>query len=81
MHGAYDYKWSAASSGLEIDDHLPLEQLVSRLQNSKLPRALRFAAEKVQPWVKWSFDADFILLAEFSEDEGPRPVVSSDLVQ
>lgn len=83
MHGAYDvYKCRNMSIGTSdeqkiVEDHV---ELCSRLQNSKLPRTLRYPTEKAQPWFKWSFDEDFVLLAEFSEDEGPRPVVSSPAV-
>ena len=79
MHGAYDlYKCRKTSIDIGTFEQCINEErveLCSRLY-CKLPRGLRYPTEPSQPWVKWSFDDDFVLLAEFSEDEGPRPLVS-----
>ena len=67
MHGAYDWQWKAQEFGDEV---------VGADGILDLPRNLRFASERAVPWWRSSFDEDFILVAEFSENEGPRPVVS-----
>lgn len=70
--GAYFYDVSLT------DDHR-LQDLKSRgMDLDKLAFNLRFSSDGLpqsNPWSR-SFDGDFILIAEFSENEGPKPVVS-----
>jgi hypothetical protein len=69
MHGAYD--WMSSTSKVYAD-HTASEfvDLPERLQIS-------YGCDR-NPWENL-FMQDFIMVAEFSEHEGPRPLVSSEL--
>ena len=72
MHGHYAVLHSASS---ENRDWKPGE-----VNLRKLGTNLRFSSDKVpdqNPWARTAlFSGDFILIAEFAENEGPKPVVS-----
>lgn len=72
-NGAYFYDAS-------LTDEVQLQNLKAGGMNlGKLAYNLRFSSDRVprsNPWSRSSFDGDFILIAEFSENEGPKPVVS-----
>ena len=57
----------------ELEDDM---EKVRRLKG--LPRNLHLPYEIRNPWMRSSFEEDFILITEFSENEGPRDVVSSN---
>ena len=70
MHGAYDLSLTRSTEDREIDQPRNL---------IKLPKSLRYANDHFRasnPWPRNLLPGDFILIAEFSEQEGPKPVVS-----
>ena len=72
-NGAYFYDVS-------LTDGVQLQDLKAGGMNlDKLAYNLRFSCDRLprsNPWSRSSFNGDFILIAEFSENEGPKPVVS-----
>ena len=73
-NGAYFYDVS-------LTDEDQWQDLKARGMNlDKLAYNLRFSSDRLprlnNPWSRSSFNGDFILIAEFSENEGPKPVVS-----
>lgn len=72
-NGAYFYDVS-------LTDEVQLQDLKAGGMNlDKLPYNLRFSCDglpRSNPWSRSIFNGDFILIAEFSENEGPKPVVS-----
>lgn len=72
MHGTYEVLHSKGSEGRDLK--------TGDLNLKKLSANFRFASDKVpaqNPWARTApFNGDFILIAEFSENEGPKPVVS-----
>ncbi|KAJ7394359.1 Guanine nucleotide exchange protein smcr8 [Desmophyllum pertusum] len=71
MHGAYDLSLTRTNEGQDITaDEINLD---------KLAYNLRFSSDKVprsNPWSRSIFNGDFILIAEFAENEGPKPVMT-----
>ena len=71
MHGHYELLHSTSSENRDLK---PGEINLRKLGN------LRFSSEQLpdqNPWARTAlFSGDFILIAEFSENEGPKPVVS-----
>lgn len=71
MHGAYDQSLTRTSEGQEIK--------AGEINLDKLCCNLRFSSDKIPLWNPWArsiLNGDFILIAEFAENEGPKPVVS-----
>ena len=67
MHGAYERLLTVTIDGQDIE--------LSEINLDNLPLNLRFSSEKI-PWARSIVNGDFILIAEFAENEGPKPVVS-----
>ena len=71
MHGAYDLSLTRTIEGQDVK--------AGEINLDKLYGNLRFSSDKVprsNPWARSILNGDFILIAEFAENEGPRPVVS-----
>ena len=71
MHGAYDLSLTRTIEGQDVK--------AGEINLDKLYSNLRFSSDKVprsNPWAQSILNGDFILIAEFAENEGPRPVVS-----
>lgn len=72
MHGTYEVLHSKGSEGRDLK--------TGDLNLKKLSANFRFASDKVpaqNPWARTApFNGDFILIAEFSENEGPKPVMT-----
>ncbi|XP_048577864.1 guanine nucleotide exchange protein smcr8a [Nematostella vectensis] len=65
MHWGYDQvKWRGPEE---------VERVMSK---RTLPKGLHFPDVVATPWPRAAFEEDFILIAEFSENEGPRPVLT-----
>lgn len=71
MHGHYELLHSTSSENRDLK---PGEINLRKLGN------LRFSSEKLpdqNPWARTAlFSGDFILIAEFAENEGPKPVMT-----
>ena len=80
MHGAYDkassdafYRSTYSTSTLTRSEYLELPE---RSEYADLPEHLQISYDLGKnPWENL-FMQDFIMIAEFSEHEGPRPLVS-----
>lgn len=72
MHGQYEFLHSRTSEARDSK--------TGEINLKKLGANLRFASDKIpgqNPWARTAqFNGDFILIAEFAENEGPKPVVS-----
>ncbi|KAL9968636.1 hypothetical protein ACROYT_G020751 [Oculina patagonica] len=71
MHGAYDLSLTRTSEGQDIK--------AGEINLDKLSFNFRFSSDKVprsNPWARSILNGDFILIAEFAENEGPKPVMT-----
>ena len=71
MQTAYDLSLTRTNEGQDIE--------LSEINLDKLPLNLRFSSDQIprsNPWERSIVNGDFILIAEFAENEGPKPVVS-----
>lgn len=72
MHGYYEFVQSRNSEARGFK--------AGEVNLKKLGANLRFSSDKVpsqNPWARTALhNGDFILIAEFAENEGPKPVVS-----
>lgn len=76
MHGHYELLRSTSSENRDLK--------AGEVNLKRLGANLRFSSDSVAGpslWARTSFGGDFILIAEFSENEGPKPVVSLPEIQ
>ena len=76
MHGHYELLRSTSSENRDLK--------AGEVNLKRLGANLRFSSDNVAGpslWARTSFGGDFILIAEFSENEGPKPVVSLPEIQ
>lgn len=72
MHGAYERTWSGDTQGV-------MSGMARGLNLDKIAFNFRYSSDNVarsNPWPRTLLSGDFILIAEFAENEGPKPVVS-----
>lgn len=72
MHGAYERTWSGDTQGV-------MSGMARGLNLDKIAFNFRYSSDNVarsNPWARTLLSGDFILIAEFAENEGPKPVVS-----
>lgn len=72
MHGAYERTWSGDTQGV-------MSGMARGLNLDKIAFNFRYSSDNVarsNPWARTLLNGDFILIAEFAENEGPKPVVS-----
>lgn len=72
MHGAYERTWSGDTQGV-------MSGMARGLNLDKIAYNFRYSSDNVarsNPWARTLLSGDFILIAEFAENEGPKPVVS-----
>lgn len=72
MHGAYERTWSGDTQGV-------MSGMARGLNLDKIAFNFRYSSDNVarsNPWSRTLLSGDFILIAEFAENEGPKPVVS-----
>lgn len=72
MHGAYERTWSGDTQGV-------MSGMARGLNLDKIAFNFRYSSDNVarsNPWPRRLLSGDFILIAEFAENEGPKPVVS-----
>ena len=73
MHGHYEYVYSRSPDARDLK--------MSEVNLKKLAPNFRFALDNTpgqNPWAPTAvLNGDFILIAEFAENEGPKPVVST----
>lgn len=72
MHGAYERTWSGDTQGV-------MSGMARGLNLDKIAFNFRYSSDNVarsNPWSRILLSGDFILIAEFAENEGPKPVVS-----
>lgn len=73
MHGHYEYVYSRTPDAQDSK--------MRELNLKKLAPNFRFARDNTpgqNPWAHTTvLNGDFILIAEFAENEGPKPVVST----
>ncbi|KAM7425317.1 Guanine nucleotide exchange protein smcr8 [Porites harrisoni] len=71
MHGHYELLRSTSSENRDLK--------AGEVNLKRLGANLRFSSDSVAGpslWARTSFGGDFILIAEFSENEGPKPVMT-----
>lgn len=76
MHGHYELLRSTSTESRDLK--------AGEVNLKRLGANLRFSSDSVAGpslWARTSFGGDFILIAEFSEIEGPKPVVSLPEIQ
>ncbi|PFX33758.1 Smith-Magenis syndrome chromosomal region candidate gene 8 protein-like [Stylophora pistillata] len=72
MHGAYQRTWSSDTQNV-------ISGMASGLNLDKIAFNLRYSSDRVSrsnPWPRSLLNGDFILIAEFAENEGPKPVMT-----
>ena len=72
MHGAYERTWSGDTQGV-------MSGMARGLNLDKIAFNFRYSSDNVarsNPWARTLLSGDIILIAEFAENEGPKPVVS-----
>ena len=76
MHGHYDSLHSKGNDAWDLK--------TGDISTKKLGANFRFASNRSlgeNPWARTApINGDFILIAEFSENEGPIPVVSTSVI-
>lgn len=71
MHGAYERTWSGDTQGV-------MSGMARGLNLDKIAFNFRYSSDNVarsNPWARTLLSGDFILIAEFAENEGPKPVM------
>lgn len=70
MQSSHHFRYQSKPKIRDIEDDA---EKIRRLKG--LPKGLHLPLEIRNPWMKTSFEEDFILITEFAENEGPRDVV------
>lgn len=71
MQSSHHFRYQTKLKIRDIEDDA---EKMRRLRG--LPKGLQLPYEVRHPWMRPVFEEDFVLITEFSENEGPREVVS-----